>query len=343
MKSAYEKGLVEVGAGLWAYLQPDGSWGLNNAGLIEAEGEALLVDTLFDLAHTREMLDAMRKAAPSAERIGTVVNTHANGDHCWGNALVKGARIVSSKRSADEMEELPPARVALLLKAARLVGKLGLAGRGLGKAAGALGLSKVAHLVEAAPFVERIFGRFEFDGIELVPPDTTFEGSFELRVGGRKVELVEVGPAHTKGDVLVFVDDGRAAFTGDILFIDAHPIVWQGPLSNWVEATDRILARGPEVIVPGHGRLASADDVRQVRDYLKHVEVEATKRHAAGMPPLEAAMDIAFDEFSSWSEAERVAVNVDTVYRHLDGHKEPGDVVELFAKMALVARKAKRR
>src|SRR4051794_39578829 len=100
-RTTYAKGLVSVATGVHAYMQPDGSWGYNNAGLVEDSGESLLVDTLFDRAHTREMLAQMRRVS-TASRIGTVVNTHANGDHCWGNVEVRDARIVSSRKSAEE-------------------------------------------------------------------------------------------------------------------------------------------------------------------------------------------------------------------------------------------------
>ena len=76
----FSKGLHDLGNGIYAYLQPDGSWGWSNAGLVTDSGEALLVDTLFDLNLTAEMLAEMRRATPAAARIETVVNTHANGD-----------------------------------------------------------------------------------------------------------------------------------------------------------------------------------------------------------------------------------------------------------------------
>src|SRR5262245_38398857 len=113
---AYTKGLHEVGPGCFAYLQPDGSWGWSNAGLVTDAGESLLVDTLFDLRLTREMLEAMRRATPAAGRIGTLVNTHANGDHCYGNSLVRGAAILASKACAAEMAELPPAALAAFMQ-----------------------------------------------------------------------------------------------------------------------------------------------------------------------------------------------------------------------------------
>ncbi|HUE58172.1 MAG TPA: MBL fold metallo-hydrolase, partial [Acidimicrobiales bacterium] len=117
-KGRYEKGPVEIADQVWAYLQPDGGWGWSNAGLVVGGDSALLVDTLFDLRLTDDMLRAFENLTPAAEHIGTVVNTHANGDHCFGNSLLRGAEIVSSRASAQEMIDLPPARLADLMKAA---------------------------------------------------------------------------------------------------------------------------------------------------------------------------------------------------------------------------------
>jgi hypothetical protein len=65
---SYTRGLHDLGTGCFAWLQPDGSWGWSNAGLV-VDGEAtLLVDTLFDLPLTAEMLAAMRAVVPSAAR-----------------------------------------------------------------------------------------------------------------------------------------------------------------------------------------------------------------------------------------------------------------------------------
>src|ERR1700748_1688225 len=123
--SSYEKGLVEVGDGLYAYLQPDGGWGWSNSGLIVDGEQTLLVDTLFDLRLTERMLRRMRDAVPAAARVDTLVNTHANGDHCYGNQLLGDARIVASERTAEEMTERPPAAMAELVKQAPGMGELG--------------------------------------------------------------------------------------------------------------------------------------------------------------------------------------------------------------------------
>jgi cyclase len=161
-------------------------------------------------------------------------------------------------------------------------------------------------------------------------------------VGDTRVELVEVGPAHTPGDVLVHVPERRTVFTGDILFIEGHPIVWVGPIANWLAACDLIESWEVETVVPGHGPVTDLRGVRAVRDYLEWIQAEASRRHAEGMDAETAAEDILRRElstsrFASWGDAERTAINVDTVYRELDGG-DPTPAPELFARMARLAR-----
>lgn len=303
----YQQGLREVADGVFAYLQPDGGWGWSNAGLAVGDDRSLLVDTLFDLDLTATMLAAMGPATGSAP-IRTVVNTHANGDHCYGNQLVTGAEFVTSEASAAEMGEVPPALLDALLQLD-------------------LGETTNAYLSHA-------FGRFTFGGIETPAPTRTFSGQLALDEAGIRADLIEVGPAHTAGDVLVHLPDTGVVFTGDILFVDSTPIVWAGPVGNWIAACDRILDLGCGVIVPGHGPLTDSDGVRAVADYLRFIRTEATVRHEAGMSAADAARDIALGSYRDWGEWERVVVNVDSVYRHLDPDHPPADVVDLFRRMA---------
>ena len=65
-KWQYTKGLHDLGRGCFAYLQPDGSWGWSNAGLVTDGEQTMLVDTLFDLPLTAQMLKTMRDAVPFA-------------------------------------------------------------------------------------------------------------------------------------------------------------------------------------------------------------------------------------------------------------------------------------
>ncbi len=312
-KWPYIKGLHDLGNSVYAYLQPNGTWGWSNAGIV-VDGEAsLLIDTLFDLKLTRDMLDTMRKSIPAAAHINMLVNTHANGDHCWGNELVAGAQIIASARTAEEMTTaISPTMVATLLKRAPELGQLG-------------------------EFLSHAFGSFDFDNITLTPPTKTFEDELTLKVGDKEVHLIEVGPAHTLGDTLVHIPTDRVVFTADILFIGGHPIIWAGPTSNWLRACDRILEMDVDTIVPGHGPITDKKGVAEVKGYLEYIYQEAEKRYETGMSAQEAAKDIDLDRYATWTDGERIAVNIASIFRELRGDQSHPKMVDSFMSMAELA------
>ncbi|MFM9138743.1 MAG: MBL fold metallo-hydrolase, partial [Actinomycetota bacterium] len=173
-------------------------------------------------------------------------------------------------------------------------------------------------------------------------PTRTFDGRLDIEVGGRSVELIEVGPAHTRGDTIAYCPDAKVVYTGDILFIGGAPIVWAGPLENWIAACDLIASLDVDVIVPGHGPVTDKAGVAHVRDYLSAVLSGATAMHAQGVDAFEAARHLARElhgtssAFGSWQEIGRIAVNVDTVYRGIDANYRTPNVIEQFKNMAAI-------
>jgi glyoxylase-like metal-dependent hydrolase (beta-lactamase superfamily II) len=253
------------------------------------------------------MLDGFKKV--SKAKIGTLVNTHHNGDHCYGNGCIDGCQIIATAGAAEAMKHETPRGLAQFMKAAP---GLGLTGE----------------------YLVHCFGDFDFENTSFRAPDQTFTGHTTRQVGDKLVELIEVGPAHTAGDVLVHLPAERAIFTGDILFVGGSPIAWAGPLSNWVAACDLILGLDVDVVVPGHGPVTDKAGVVAVRDELAFVDREASARFAAGMDAWDAAREIYRMTNGDLGERGRVAVNVETVYRSLDPTHTIPPVPELFRRMA---------
>lgn len=307
-KWTYAKGLHDLGDGCYAYLQPDGSWGWSNAGFVRDGDQSLLVDTLFDTPLTETMLGAIADATGvRAGDIQTLVNTHANGDHTFGNGLVTNAEIIASAASAAEMEDHPPAMLAQMLR--QVPGETGA-------------------------YLNRIFGAFDFDGAQLKSATRTFDGRLTLKVGDKTVDLYQVGPCHTAGDVIVHAVEDGIVYTGDILFIDGTPIMWAGPVANWLKACDLIADLKPNVIVPGHGPITDLAGVARVADYLRHISTEARRRFDSGLSVTDAALDISLGSFADWGDAERIAVNVATLYREFGGAPVSENPFSLMAALA---------
>jgi glyoxylase-like metal-dependent hydrolase (beta-lactamase superfamily II) len=289
MIEAFRAGHLDLGGGCHAWLQPDGGWGLSNAGLIAGRRESLLVDTLFDTRLTAGMLAGLAPATGGAP-IRHVVNTHGNGDHWFGNQSLPDTEIIASAATLADMRDVGPDQVRALL----------------------------AQPGRSGAVARRIFGAFHLEEVVPAYPTTTFDRQLDLCVGGIDVRLINVGPAHTSGDTIVHVPSAGVVYTGDLVFAGGTPVVWQGPIANWLRACERIIGLGARTIVPGHGPVATVAAVRAQAAYLRFVQHEAALRHDRGMTFIEAAHDINLGEYAVLPERERLTVNVHAVYRELD-------------------------
>lgn len=300
--------LREIGTDVYACLQEDTGLGKSNSGLIN-RGGGLVVDTFWDLPHTREMIRQYARVWPKqAER---VVNTHRNGDHCWGNQLFAGSEIIAHRACGEMFEtEKPEAMQAL-------------------RDAGGEGADPMMKAFAAA------LSEFDFSGIELTPPTTLMDDTLEIELDGVKASLIHVGPAHTAGDVIVHLPEQEIVFAGDILFRLCTPIGWEGTYDTWIAALDKIVALAPKVVVPGHGPLCGVEGPNEMKAYLEYVREEARPFFEQGASILEACKKIDLGPYAGWTEPERLVFNVSRAYRELRGDPfdTPIDIGEVFTAM----------
>ncbi|MBA2522133.1 MAG: MBL fold metallo-hydrolase [Solirubrobacterales bacterium] len=303
--ASFDGGLVEVATGAWAWIQPNGGLGESNAGLIVGAGESLLIDTLWDARLTETMLAATEPVTAAAGApIRTLLNTHGDGDHWYGNGLLSpDVEIVASDAAIEQMRTEPPSmltRLAPVGTAAGLVGRVPLFPGG----SQLRGLAAFGSALDA----------YEFGDLHPRMPVRGFSGSRGLEIGGRRVEVIEVGPAHTTGDAIAWLADARVVFAGDIVFNGVTPIMWAGPAANWIAALERIELLEPDVVVGGHGPVTGIEEVRTLRDYWSWLAEGVGA--APGEDPAELAERLVrSNEFKTapwgrWRNPERTLVNV---------------------------------
>ena len=104
--------ITEVSDGVYAYIQPDGSWYLNNTGFLADSRGVISIDATSTERRTRAYLAAIAKV--TSQPVRTLVNTHHHGDHTFGNCLFAGATIVAHERCRDEVLAFgPPANTGI--------------------------------------------------------------------------------------------------------------------------------------------------------------------------------------------------------------------------------------
>ncbi len=325
-RPAFEEGLWDLGHDLYAWMVPNGSWGESNSGLLVGKGQSLLVDTLWDVRHTRTMLDAMDPLLRGAP-LHLLVNTHADGDHFWGNQLIgEDVETITSAAARTEMDLHTPASM------------LGFMNLGKALMATPIGPAKrVGHWFSAMCLP------YNFYEVTHTPAKETFSGTVWREIGGRKVQLIEVGPAHTSGDLMVYVPDAKTLFAGDIVFIGSTPVMWAGPVENWLNALDLILDLDVETIVPGHGPVTNKDGVRMVKSYWEYVHGAARRCHeqkhsaAAAARQIVSSVDFLALPFAQWDSPERMMTNIHVLYRQFEGR---GGHMSVLAKINLMRKQA---
>lgn len=335
-RARFPGGLTEVAPRTFAWVQPNGDLSESNAGLVVGDGASLLVDTLFDTPLTERMLAAMASETAAAP-IATCVNTHGDGDHWFGNSvLAADVRTVASAPARRQMEHEDPgalARSKALAGGLATVVRLPLVGRVL-----------PAGLRSLGPYLAAKLAPYDLGGVRTRPAAETFEDRLTLDAGGRAVEVLFVGPAHTAGDAIVWVPDVRVVFAADIAFVGVTPIMWAGPLASWLAALDAVRALEPAVVVPGHGPVCTVSELDAVADYLRWVEAEGAGPVAAGRAPLAVAREMVrgdgFAPFAGLIAPERLAATLHAIRRAARGETTPPgprEIAAIFGDVAVLA------
>ena len=282
----------EVSDGVYAYIQPNGTWWINNSGFLAGRTRVTAVDACATEARTRAFLAAIAQTAGRPVR--TLINTHHHGDHTNGNYLFEEATIVAHERCREEMV-----------------------------AAGSAGLALVA--------ASGVWTEVDWGAIETAPPFLTFTDRISLFVDDLRCEVSYAGtPAHTTNDAVVWIPAHGVLFAGDLLFNGGTPFLLMGSVAGAITAVTALRSLGARTIVPGHGPVCGPSVIDEVLDYLYSVMTLAAQGSAAGLSPLDAARQADLGAFAELTDPERLVGNLHRAYAELAG-APPGGAIDLAA------------
>ncbi|GAA3793324.1 MBL fold metallo-hydrolase [Sphaerisporangium flaviroseum] len=277
-----------------AWVQPDGSWWLNNAGVVTGGDGCIVIDTCATEQRTRRFLDAVGTATGDAP-IRMAVNTHQHGDHSYGNSLLPDATVIIGHEAM---------RDGLL----------------------------VDPIIDGCPPVWTPVP--DWGGVTRRVPAITLRSELTVFAGDRRVELRHPGsPAHTTGDVVAWLPEERVLFSGDLIFHGLTPLVFMGSLEGALRSLDWMAAFEPAHVVPGHGPLLDAATLPDVlgahERYYRLILDTAESGRRAGLSPLEAARACDLGEFAGWADSERLVLNLHRAYLDAAGGGEL-DLLQAF-------------
>jgi len=252
----------------------------NNAFLVTDEG-VLVIDTRQHPRRAEELLATIRKY--TSKPIKWVVNTHAHGDHYFGNSVFKreGATIIAHADTA--------------------------------------GMMKAHYAIE----MKRRMGYFrqqKYDPgeVNLVLPDVTFDSKMTLVLGGRTVELLYLGAGQNPGDTMVYFPQERVMYTGGPFAKNS----WANPsftpsMSNWVVLLRKIAAMDVDKYLGGHGDIGTKQDVLHEAQLISDFDAGMRDAVAKGMSKDEIIKNVKFEKYKDVRNYYRLNLFISSYYHFL--------------------------
>jgi glyoxylase-like metal-dependent hydrolase (beta-lactamase superfamily II) len=269
--------VTEVAPGLYFQYHHQES---NNAWLVTDDG-VLVIDTRQHPRRGEELLAAIRKTTDKPIR--WVVNTHAHGDHYFGNSVFKreGATFIAHRDTAGMMEKHFP------LEMKRRQGY----------------------------FKQR---QFDPNEVKLVLPDLTFDSTLTLNLGGRTVELMYLGPGQNPGDTFVRFPKERVLFAGGPFSKNSWPNPSFTPsMTAWVELLRKLAKMDVDVYLGGHGDIGAKQDVLQEAKMLEDFDRGMREAVAKGMSKDDIIKNVKFEQYKNVRNYYRMNLFIGSYYHFL--------------------------
>jgi cyclase len=292
MTSRYFR-LEQVGKGAWAAIVNPGTGAWGNAGIVDLGEQTLVFDTFMTAAAARELKAAAE--ALTGRPVSLVVNSHEHLDHVHGNMVFDGALVIATAETRALMAVRRPAMLAHARSHPEFLTEF------------AAQVEQEAHPQKRRALANEL-GEYralapELDSLQIVLPSLTFTDRLTLHGSARSAELIAIGPAHTAGDLVLWLPEERILFAGDVVQVKTHPWLGTGALSDWRRAHERLEKLEPAHIIPGHGPVGGPESLPILTDYLQVLERTALAHLATGGTAADVERIPLPESYAEWESA----------------------------------------
>ena len=254
-----------------------------NVGIIVGSKATLIVDPGMGLLSGEAIAREVAKISKNADVY--IVNTHFHPEHTTGDAAFPKARIIRAQAQQQDVEEM----------GMKWVGSF--AGRS----------PEMAEILKGATFRQ---------------PSETFEKEKTLDLGGVRVRLMRLGPGHTRGDSVFFVEGDGVLFSGDLAMRNIFPAFAtpQSSARTWLTSLDELDKLKATRVVPAHGDITDASVVEAYRGFLKALQVRVGELKREGKSADDAAVELRGEfakKYPGWAQPIRVHPAATVIYKEL--------------------------
>lgn len=256
-----------------------------NVGIVVGTKATLVVDPGMGRRNGEAVLREAKKLSRNTEFY--IVNTHFHPEHATGEAgFPPEAKVIRAAAQQQDIEEM--------------------------------GMQWVQNFASRSPGIaETLQGITGFR-----KPAEVFEKEKTLDLGGVRVRLLRLGPGHTRGDTVFFVEQDRVLFSGDLAMSRIFPAFAtpQSRVASWIASLDAMEGLGALRLVPAHGELADAAIIVRYRDYLTALRSRVGELKRSGKSADETAEAVRAEfppKYPDWAQPLRAVAAANAIYAEL--------------------------
>jgi glyoxylase-like metal-dependent hydrolase (beta-lactamase superfamily II) len=251
-----------------------------NVGIIVGRRATMVVDTGLGPRNGQTVLREVAKVSKNSELY--VATTHYHPEHSLGGAAFPAtAKFVRPKAQQQDMNEL--------------------------------GQDIQNTFARRSPLHQELLTDVPYPRADIL-----FDREHRIDLGGVHVRLFWRGPMHTRGDTLIFVEEDRVLFSGDVVmnrtFLAANQT---SSIRTWLATLDELESLHPTSVVPSHGGIGDATLIARDRDYLRMVQTRAGELKAQGKSADETAQTVTTEvqaKFPDWTQPPRIGAAARAAY-----------------------------
>jgi glyoxylase-like metal-dependent hydrolase (beta-lactamase superfamily II) len=267
------------------YVIPDFKVGMvPNVGIVVGSRATLVVDPGMGFKNGQVVLREVQKVSQGPDIY--IVNTHFHPEHTTGEAAFPpSAQVIRAAAQQQDVDEM--------------------------------GMQWVERFRQRSPEIDDLL-----KGVTFRPPTEIFEKEKGLDLGGVRVRLIRLGPGHTRGDTVVFVEGDRVLFSGDLAMKNLFPAFAtpQSDSRTWLASLDQLAGLQAMQLVPAHYEITDGSAIDGYRSYLNALQSRVAALKQQGKSSEEAATLLAAEfkqQYPTWDQPGRVQAAVAAVYKEL--------------------------
>jgi len=268
------------------YVIPDENRrGVPNVGIVVGTRATLIIDPGMGLKSGQAVAREAAKVSKGGELY--LVNTHFHPEHTTGEAgLPASAKIIRTSAQQQDIE--------------------------------AEGMKFVKMFASRSPMMAEVLK--DIQGFRA--PAEVFERERNLDLGGVRVRLLWLGPGHTRGDTVIFVEEDRVLFSGDLAMKEAFPAYnsAEASIADWLSALDRMAGLRPTHVVGAHYGMGDASIMTAYRTYFSELRARIAALKSEGLSAEDAAGRLRAEfqkKYPNWDQPVRVHGAVTTEYARM--------------------------